>query len=152
MYWGDFLDFDLNKLTETMQRKTSKIIELKGECDIQKYKFIRIGFLSLIPLIYILQFSQRIFNYLLLIFRENIKIDPIMEKFDIIIVLIFITCSILFYKYCSKYITTRKQFESLRIDIIGNITKELCICKKDCNCDDGYIKYMDEHEIDVVFN
>lgn len=143
-------------LTLTMKRKTDKIKKYKRDLIILSQRTKKAYALtSVLILIFIwnidsyIDYSTSVFNNT---FTFNNYVPVIsLNNFEIFIVIALIISSLYIYSLLSQRKKLNDKYEKLRIDIINSLDNEFCHHNQPCSCKDDYIKYMDKHNIDIIF-
>lgn len=145
------IEYILERLNYTMQKKTYRLMELRVALNDMPKKFaIPIG-VSSIAGVYATISYERYLNYAVTTFKTSSNIFLGIEPKDLGLLLILISGGLSLYFTEVKRKKTKESYDTLRKDIIKSINGGFCNCGKTCNCKDDYIQVMESLGIELVF-
>lgn len=144
---------NLDDLTESMKRKTLKIIKKDKHLKELKKAIYICNIFFIISLILILICNDAYIKYAISIFDfSNTTVSYQLNFIEIIILICFILSLVINYYQQDKHSRLKKEYDSLRVDIMKQMDQSFCLHGEGCNCKDKYIKDLEEiYDIDIVF-
>lgn len=148
----------LDKLSYPMKKKAERLIKLKNELDNTELNKWLIG-LMIISAIYTLAFSERYLTYLpidailqSLLSTEVNNTNSFIKIIDFTFLGTLTITTLAIYLRIKSINKIKDEFQTLRENIISELDTNLCLCNAQCTCKDDFIKYMEEKDIDLIFN
>lgn len=139
-------------LTESMKKKTDKIIETNELLKTAKKSMKFYYSFVIASVLYFLFIDKELWNNMASFFDVS---NPTYYQFGLIDILLFlflIIILIILYFKSVRINKLQKEFDKLRVDIINQMEQKFCLHSESCYCEDRYITEMDnEYNIDVVF-
>lgn len=139
-------------LTESMKRKTDKLIKKNEQLIYTKKPMIIYYGIACTSVLYFFFIDKDLWNNMVSFFDVSNSIYYQFGIIDKLFLVILIITFVKLYFQSLKISKLQKEYNKLRIDIITQMEQKLCLHSEDCNCKDRYIIEMDdEYKIDVVF-